>query len=151
VAFYQRPTPDQKMIEEISTLITLGDGVNGHQDIMHGGIVAAILDEAMGILQDANMERDHLSAVRLGHAEGELPSNPTSYTRELKITYLKPVQTPGSLIATARIVKRDGRKEWLSAEIKQREGVVEDYDGEEVVCAKAEALFIEPRPVRSKL
>lgn len=145
ICFYIRPPPDQDKIEEISTLITLGDGISGHIGVMHGGVVATVLDEAMGILQAANYDRDHLAAVGKGLAPSELPLPLDNYTAQLNIRYLRPVKTPGALIATARLVKRKGRKEWISAEIKQREGADEDCDGNEVVCATAEALFIEAR------
>ena len=116
------------------------------------GIIASILDEAMGILQAINHERDHLAKVGKGMAEGELPpQNYNSFTAELKVRYLKPVHTPGALVATARYQKIDGRKEWIYSEIKQREGLDEDYDGEEIVCATGEALFIEPKPKLNKL
>ena len=152
ISFYQRPSPEQEKIEEISTLMTIGDGINGHPGIMHGGIVASILDEGMGILQSTNYERDHLNAVAKGRAEGELPPyGYNSFTAELKIKYLKPVLTPGPLIVTARYVKRDGRKEWIYAEVKQRVGASEDYDGDEVVCATGEAFFLQPKPKKNKL
>jgi len=120
--------------------------MNGHPSILHGGIVASILDEGMGILQSANHERDHMLRVGKGLAQGELPPHGIgSFTAELKVRYLKPVATPGSLVCTARYVKRDGRKEWIYAEIKQHIAHGED-DDEVVVCATAEALFIEPKP-----
>lgn len=152
IAFYQKPASTEDKIEEVSTLMTTGDGMNGHPQTMHGGIVASVIDEAMGILQSSNKERDHMLAVGRGHAEGELPPSGYSwYTAELKIRYLKPVLTPAPLICTARYTKRDGRKEWIVAELKQRVGVTEDYDGDEVVCATGEALFIQPKPKPSKL
>lgn len=152
LSFYTRPSSQQEKIEEVGTLMTIGDGVNGHPGIMHGGIVAAILDEGMGILQACNFERDHFAAVSKGKAEGELPPSGYSFfTAELKIKYLKPVTTSAPLVVTARYVKREGRKEWLYAEIKQRVGVEEDYYGDEIVCATAEALFVAPNRKRSKL
>lgn len=139
-------------VPEVSTLCTLGNGMNGHPNTLHGGVVAALLDEGMGWLQSANNERKHLAAVAKGRAHGEMPPvGVPSYTAELKIRYLRPVQTPGALIVTAKYVKREGRKEWINAEIKQREGMTDDYDGDEVVCATAEALFIEPKPKKNKL
>lgn len=126
--------------------MTLGNGMNGHADIMHGGIVASILDEAMGILQSSNHERDHLTRVGKGLAQGELPPHGIgTFTVELKIRYLKPVRTPGSLMVVARYVKRQGRKEWIHAEVKQYLDHGEDDDGEEVVCATGEAIFVEPK------
>ena len=152
ISFYRKPASAQEKIDEVSTLMTTGDGMNGHPQTMHGGIVASVIDEAMGILQTVNAERDHMAAVGKGHAEGELPPSGYSwYTAELKIRYLKPVLTPAPLICTARYTKRDGRKEWIYAELKQRVGVTEDYDGDEVICANGEGLFIQPKPKSSKL
>jgi acyl-coenzyme A thioesterase PaaI-like protein len=132
--------------------MTIGNGVNGHPDTMHGGIVASVIDEVMGILQMLNAERDHIAAVGKGYAQGELPPSGYGwYTAELTIKYLKPVLTPAPLICTARYTKRDGRKEWIYAEIKQRVGASEDYDGDEVVCATGEGFFIQPKPKKSKL
>lgn len=151
ISFHQKPTATQEKIGEMSTLIMMGDGMNGHPNILHGGIVASILDEGMGVLQMANYNRDHLRAVGEGKALGELPPSGGSFTAELKVRYLKPVLTPGALIVTARYQKIDGRKEWIHAEIKQRGGDSENENGDEVICATCEALFIIPRPKRSKL
>jgi acyl-coenzyme A thioesterase PaaI-like protein len=146
ISFYIRPPGQQGVIEEVHTLMTIGDGVNGHPGLMHGGIIAAIIDEGMGILQSCNRERDHIEAVKYGKSEGELPPEGYSYfTAELKIKYLKPVVTSAPLICSARFRKREGRKEWIVAEIKQRVGADEDYYGDEVVCATGEALFVAPR------
>lgn len=152
IAFHKKPSPQDKYIEEISVLKTIGDGLNGHPKTMHGGIVASILDEGMGVLQSINGERDHMTAVAKGYAHGETPDSGSGwYTAELKIRYLKPVLTPAPLVCTARYTKRDGRKEWIYAEIKQRDGASEDYDGDEIVCATGEALFVQPKPKKSKL
>lgn len=154
ISFYKKPTPTDDKIDEVTVLMTIGDGVNGHPATMHGGIIASIIDESMGILQLTNAERDHMCAVAQGKAEGEIPPSGTGYgwyTAELKIKYLKPVLTPAPLVCTARYTKRDGRKEWIFAEIKQRVGVSEDYDGDEVICATGEGFFIQPKPKASKL
>ncbi|KAK4539982.1 hypothetical protein LTR36_009880 [Oleoguttula mirabilis] len=150
ICIYQRPAETDEKIEEVSTLMTVGEGMNGHPQIMHGGIVASILDEGMGVLQSANHEREHLVNVGKGLAQGELPPHGIgSFTVELKIRYLKPVRTPGSLVVTARYVRREGsRKEWIYAEVKQHETHGEDDDGEEIVCATGEALFVQPKASR---
>ena len=132
--------------------MTIGNGINGHPGIMHGGIVSTIIDEAMGILQMVNYERDHLRAVGKGLAEGELvPYGVGTFTAYLNVKFLKPVLTPGALIVTAKYIKRDGRKEWIYAEVKQRMGADEDYDGDEVLCATGEALMIEAKAKPSRL
>lgn len=149
IAFYQKPSQSDEKVEEVSTLITMGDGMNGHPSVLHGGIVASVLDEGMGILQTVNHERDHMANVGKGLAQGELPPHGIgSYTATLDIRYLKPVHTPGSLIVTARYTKREGRKEWIRAEIKQHVMHGEDDHGEELLCATGDALFVVPRSVK---
>ncbi|KAK4569714.1 hypothetical protein LTR86_002682 [Recurvomyces mirabilis] len=146
ISFFTKPADDGEKIEEVSTLILVGDGMNGHPSILHGGIVASILDEAMGILQNANHDRAHLMRVGKGFDSGESPPQGiSSFTATLTVNYLKPVHTPGSLICTARYTKREGRKEWIHAEIKQHVSHGEDDYGEEIVCATGDALFIESK------
>ncbi|KAH9822748.1 putative Xaa-Pro aminopeptidase P [Teratosphaeria destructans] len=153
ISFYQRPSPSDEKIEEVSTLYTVGDGLNGHPDIMHGGIVATVIDESMGILGNANQERRHLLRVQKGEAQGELPPPQTgTFTAFLHVNYLAPVQTPGAIVVTARYTKRQGdRKEWIEAVIKQHIPTGDDDYGEEIVCAKAEALFVKPKRILTKL
>ncbi|KAK1050686.1 hypothetical protein LTR74_017001 [Friedmanniomyces endolithicus] len=133
IAFYTKPSDSDGNITEVSTLITIGDGMNGHPNILHGGIVASIIDEAMGILQSVNHERDHMTKVGKGLAHGESPPQAFgSFTATLHIKYLKPVHTPDSLLVTARYTKREGRKEWIHAEVKQHHSHGEDDYGEQV-------------------
>lgn len=146
VSFYQNPQNDNDSVSEVTTVLSVGNGMNGHPEILHGGITATMLDESMGIHQSVNFERAHLRDVKVGKAFGELPPHEVSaFTRELKVQYLAPVRTPGSIMVTTRRVKKEGRKEWFYAELKQCTGHGEDDDGEIIVCATAEALFIEPR------
>jgi acyl-coenzyme A thioesterase PaaI-like protein len=149
ISFFKKQSKEEERINEITTLMTLGNGMNGHPAIMHGGIVATILDEAMGILQEANLDQKHMADVGQGYVSGELPPvRLTTFTAELKIRYIRPVHTPGSLMVKSRYIKKEGRKEWIFAEILQRVGAGEDYDGEEVLCATGEALFIQPKDSR---
>ncbi|KAK1089003.1 hypothetical protein LTR48_001020 [Friedmanniomyces endolithicus] len=134
IAFYAKPSDSDGNITEVSTLITIGDGMNGHPNILHGGIVASIIDEAMGILQSFNHERDHMTKVGKGLAQGESPPQAFgSFTATLNIKYLKPVHTPDSLLVTARYTRREGRKEWIHAEVKQHHSHGEDDYGEQTV------------------
>lgn len=145
LTFYPRPSPTDPHIPAISTLFALGDGLNGYPAVLHGGIVASILDEAMGILLSVDADRAHVQAVSTGHKVGETPEGIGAYTAELKIKYLSPVRTPGVLLAKARVVRREGRKIWIRAVVAQKSGQVDELDGLMVECAVGEALFVEPR------
>jgi len=142
LSFYRRPFQDSTSIPSLSTLFSLGDGLNGFPAVLHGGIVAAILDETMGILLQQNADLVHMRAVALGKKDGEWPEPIPQYTVELNIKYKRPVKTPGLIMSTAELVKTDGRKMWLKSTIYQKDGPGE---GELKVCAVAEGVFVEPR------
>ncbi|KAK5708923.1 hypothetical protein LTR17_020251 [Elasticomyces elasticus] len=142
LSFYTKPADTDPSIDEVSTLFIVGDGMNGHAGILHGGIVASVIDEAMGIMMWLNLERERemLEArASKGLADGENPNRVGSFTATLDTKFLKPILTPGSFLVTARYLKKEGRKTWVGAEIKQHQ-----KEGE-TVCATGEAPFIEPR------
>ncbi|GAB7343734.1 hypothetical protein MBLNU457_1711t1 [Dothideomycetes sp. NU457] len=142
LSFYRKPFQDSTSIPSLSTLFSLGDGMNGFPAVLHGGIVAAILDESMGILIQQNQDLTHMRAVAQGKKDGEWPEPVPQYTVELNIKYKRPVKTPGMILSKAELIKRDGRKMWLKSTIYQKEGPGE---GDLQVCAIAEGLFVEPR------
>ncbi|KAI2629250.1 HotDog domain-containing protein [Hypomontagnella submonticulosa] len=117
---YEEPVSPTDRVDSIKTFLTLGSGLNGHPDVLHGGIVATILDEVTGLLIPINQQR------------GFIPEMPYM-TVYLNTTFLKPVPTCATILAQARILKVEGRKHFA-------EGWIEDGNGE--VLARAEALFV---------
>lgn len=145
LAFYPRPPPEAQSLDAFSVLVALGDGLNGWPAVLHGGIVASLIDESMGSLYMINKDRAHVRAVALGHKSGETPEELGAYTAELKVRYLRPVQTPGIVLVKCKVTRREGRKTWMRAIVLQKTGQLEELDGTIVECAIGEALFIEPR------
>ncbi len=86
------------------------EGPPGH---VHGGIIATILDEAMG---------------KVNRQKGVV-----ALTRRMSIDYLQPVPLGVRLAAVGWPLKQDGRKHFHAGEIRTAEGVV---------LARAEGLFI---------
>jgi acyl-coenzyme A thioesterase PaaI-like protein len=121
ISFYPRYSPGARRIEEVHTLLTLGYRLNGYPGRAHGGVLATVIDEVMGILLGIN-KRLGLIATR-----GD------TVTAYLNVSYVKPVQTPGTVLVSARFKEVMGRKHFLEATIK---------DGGGAVLARAEALFI---------
>lgn len=149
ISVYTRPAPIAKYIDSVSTFITLGAALDGHPGVLHGGIVASLIDEGMGILQSVNHERDHYRAVGKGLVDGESPSDGLgSFTAYLNVQYLRPVRTSAAVQVVAWYEKREGRKDWIQAEVRQNVGGGEDDAGEVVVCSKGEGLFVVPRESR---
>jgi len=86
------------------------EGPPGH---IHGGIVAALLDEAMSKINR--------------------PLNVLAMTRHIEVDYLRPVPLYKPLILTSRHLSREGRKLFHHAEIQSPTGDV---------LARAKGLFI---------
>jgi acyl-coenzyme A thioesterase PaaI-like protein len=98
--------------------VSLGKAFEGAPGRAHGGIVAALFDETMGLV--LTIQRS------------------LAFTARLEITYLAPTPVGEPLFARARLVSRDGRKLQLSATLTADEATV----------AEATALFIEVDPAR---
>ncbi len=99
---------------QILRFYTFGDGLNAHPNLLHGGVIASILDSTMG--------------NAIGQAIGG-----TTFTVKLAVEYMRPVKTPGTVMVRARIVDVDGRKVWVKGRVE---------DGEENVLAKAEGMWV---------
>lgn len=102
-------------------LPTIPESFEGAKGILHGGIIATILDEAMS------------KAVR---AKGF-----TAMTRQLEVGYERPVPSGVPIRVEGRVVKSEGRKHWTEARI---------LDATAVMLAVAEGLFVEVRANKMK-
>lgn len=98
--------------DEAVCQVTLGPAFEGAPGRAHGGVVAALLDEAMGL------------ALSISGSPG--------FTGRLAVTYRAPTPLGVPLEARSRLTARDGRKLTISAELRA--------DGE--LLAQAEGLFI---------
>ncbi len=87
----------------------------GSQDSLHGGIIATLMDEAMGKLN----RLDRIVAP----------------TAELSVEYLKPVRLERKIVVEARATRQLGRNYW-------RESTVSDTDGTLLACGKARFVKI---------
>jgi len=121
LTFYDKPSCDSAPIDKINTLISLGFAVNGYPHVAHGGLVATLLDEIMGLLLSVNKRR------------AAVPDNSMIVTANLNVTYLKPVPTPSTILVSAKFKEIAGRKMFLLA-------TVEDSSG--VALARAEGLWV---------
>jgi acyl-coenzyme A thioesterase PaaI-like protein len=86
------------------------EGPPGH---IHGGIVATLLDEAMSKINR--------------------PLNVLAMTRHMEVDYLRPIPLYKPLVLVGRHLRRDGRKLFHEAEIRDPVGAV---------LARAKGLFI---------
>lgn len=105
----------------------LGPALCGHPGIVHGGLLATMLDE--------------------GLARACFPAlpNKVGVTASLKIDYKVPCPANSFVVLKAQTTKVEGRKAWVEGWIE----LLGEDDGEGVRLVKAEALFIEPKNAAS--
>ncbi|KAI0946656.1 hypothetical protein AcW1_010066 [Taiwanofungus camphoratus] len=98
--------------------VHVGRGVCGHEGIVHGGLLATMLDESLGRTALLN-----------------LPDK-IGVTAYLHLNYRAPTRADQFLVVKTRLVEAKGRKSKVA-------GSIEDMQGN--VLVEAEALFIQPR------
>ncbi|KAG0650427.1 Verlamelin biosynthesis B [Hyphodiscus hymeniophilus] len=121
LSLYVPPASPETFVSEIITLLTLGAGMNGGVDMLHGGIIATLLDDVMGTLLTVNKDR------------GGVPLTQGTVTASLSVRYLKGVRTPGTVAVWARCRRREGRRFWLEGEVRDAEGMA---------VARGEAVWV---------
>lgn len=80
----------------------LGDEYQGGSGFLHGGIIAVLLDEAMG------------KAARF-HGE-------QAVTAELRVEYKKPIRVNTDIVVEGFVRRRDGRQLYHEGEIRSADG-----------------------------
>jgi len=128
--------PLQFMTEDGSTFASLqylGPALCGHPGIVHGGLLATLLDEGLA--------RCCFPAL----------PNKVAVTASLKIEYKAPVMAGQIVVLKAETTKVEGRKAWVKGRLETlptpEEWAAGKRDG--TVLTEGEALFIEPRQAAS--
>jgi len=101
---------------EVTSEIVVPEAYAGYPGMVHGGNIAAMMDEAAGRA-----------------ATGDEP-NRFAVTSQLTVKYRKPVPTNQILKVTGRLLKKRGK-------VSQAYGEIRSEDGE--LLAEAEGLFVE--------
>ena len=115
---------------ELPTLVQLaylGPSMCGHPGIVHGGLLATLLDE--------------------GLARACFPALPSKVgmTASLKIEYRVPCPASSYVVLKAQTTKVEGRKAWVKGWIE----LLGEDDGEGRKIVEAEALFVEPKGAKN--
>ncbi|OBT39830.1 hypothetical protein VE00_09102 [Pseudogymnoascus sp. WSF 3629] len=118
--------------EQVNTLFSLGPALNGYPTTAHGGLIAALFDEAMGV---------SMMRLRCSSSSPKCPQGGAMdiVTASLKVDFLRRLETPGVVVVRVWVGERRGRKWVLEGEMVGREG------GEEVVVGRARAVWVEVR------
>ena len=122
LSVYRNPPPESEITDEVISLLTLSSGMNGSAHVLHGGIVAALLDDVMGTLLTVNKVKSSGNS-----------STASTVTAKLVVEYKVPVRTPQTIMVMARMERIEGRRLWLVGEMKDAAGRT---------LAKSEAVWV---------
>ncbi|KAF7509876.1 hypothetical protein GJ744_007387 [Endocarpon pusillum] len=109
--------------KELVQIFYLGNNVSGHSGLVHGGLLATMLDEG------------------LARCCFPVLPNKVGVTASLQINYKKPTKADQYLVLKATTTKVEGRKAFVEGHI---ETMPEDGEEPEILVS-ANALFIEPK------
>ena len=101
----------------------LGTDLCGHVGIVHGGMLATMLDEGLARCSFASLP------------------NQVGVTANLTVHYRKPVPAGSFVVLKAEVTGIEGRKVWVKGRIE----LLGEDETPGMVLAEAEALFIEPK------
>ncbi|BFZ55313.1 hypothetical protein PYCC9005_002353 [Savitreella phatthalungensis] len=104
---------------ELVWFLEIGNGMNGHANILHGGMTAVIFDEIMGACQFYML------------------NNSPSFTGNLTVDYRAPVPAPSILMVRAQVTKIERRKRYVVAQMLGPDGLI---------YAEGKSLFIGIKP-----
>ncbi|KAK5988176.1 Verlamelin biosynthesis protein B [Cladobotryum mycophilum] len=99
-------------ITRVSSLFSLGEGLVGYHNIIHGGMIMTMADESMGSLHDINTSLNKSGLV----------FQSSSLTGGLDIKFIKPVKV-GEVVVNAWIEGTEGRKTKIRCEVRDEHGV----------------------------
>ena len=104
----------------VTAVVQLGRGVDGHPGVVHGGVLALLMDDVLGFGYEA------------------LGDVPMAVTANLNINYLQAVPAGACLLVQASLQRREGRKLYWHVRVVSS-------DDESVVFCEATSLFVIPR------
>jgi len=108
---------------QIWATVTVPEHFNGYPGVVHGGIVAALIDETAGraLLLDGDTER-------------------LMVTLKLEVRYRRPTPTGQPLTVLGRVIQQSGSRAKVAAEVQLADGTV-TADGEAVLVRPPKAFL----------
>ncbi|KFY76835.1 hypothetical protein V499_03613 [Pseudogymnoascus sp. VKM F-103] len=136
VGFYQDPfskttsSPPSgsalRLLVNSSTLIfDLRPGINGFNGSAHGGLISALMDEAMGSMIFVNHEvYKDVEARKVTTPPNVMNLHGIAmFTASMNVRFQKPLATPHIVLVTATLNRIEGRKVFIDVTVKNENGV----------------------------
>ncbi|EGW32910.1 uncharacterized protein SPAPADRAFT_60254 [Spathaspora passalidarum NRRL Y-27907] len=109
------------------TFFHLGNKLSGHNGIVHGGLLATLLDELTCRLAFLNFKSKR------------------GVTANLNINYKQPTYTDNFVMIKCEIIKKQGRKCWVKGDVYKVDINDSNIEASENLLTSCEVLVIEPK------
>jgi acyl-coenzyme A thioesterase PaaI-like protein len=155
IGFYQRTSSDamvtypsaeraqQFLINSSTLMLDLRQGLNGFSGSAHGGLIATLMDEAMGSL----IFQNHEAYMEMERRKEALSPNIlnmhglTLLTASMNVRYQKRLATPQVVLATATLSRIEGRKVFVDVVVENGRGVTfGQCEGMRVTVSKEKSI-----------
>ncbi|QIW94766.1 hypothetical protein AMS68_000284 [Peltaster fructicola] len=154
-AFFARP-PAVLVSRKAKTILAvyfLGPGFMGHRGIVHGGVLATLLDECCGGAAMCHFEATPRAKEALNSTKDDSANTPEfrsgAATVQLSLSFLAPVPTSSCIIVQATV--DDGDVAQSSSSSRKIRVVAKLWSlpafraQDDVLCVKAQSIFIKPK------
>ncbi|KAI0812856.1 Thioesterase/thiol ester dehydrase-isomerase [Xylaria sp. FL0064] len=111
------------IVKSITLALDVHEDVHGFNATVNGGIICALMDEAMGTLLTQNKVLNEQAKAK-GYIPAASPAIMPAATASMNVKYLRPLPTPKILLVTASLIRVEGRS--MSMRV-----IVADKDGKE--------------------
>ncbi|CAB9510632.1 Thioesterase superfamily [Seminavis robusta] len=118
------PSMDAKDLHVVTALVDFGDSLDGHPKVVHGGILALVLDDVFGF---------SFGALGVRYA----------VTANLNLNFRAPTPAGTSVKIQVELERRENRKLYFKGEVTSLDG--------SVIYAESTCLYIIPRSVWEKM
>ncbi|CAJ2504501.1 Uu.00g118950.m01.CDS01 [Anthostomella pinea] len=112
------------LVRSVSVLFDLRAGLNGWNGTVHGGFIAAMMDEAMGTLifqnNVCNLEAKSESLIPSSAKDF---ANVAHVTGRMEVSYRQPLPSPRVVVVTAALDRIEGRKVKIKVVVKDLKGL----------------------------
>jgi acyl-coenzyme A thioesterase PaaI-like protein len=143
-------TSDELSMPDIVAVVTIGTDLDGHNHIVHGGILALIIDDVLGFGYYATLLQEHelrlaSNSYNNSATNDDFDSDVVAVTANLNINYRVPVPAGSTCIVEATLVSNSDQKGRRIEKDKFHWQVELKSNDRSVTYCQATSLYVIPK------